>query len=160
MGGSGSKWELFPATACNRAAILPGHAAMLLTGTHSRTLDEKKRLTLPKRIREQLGDVAQLFVTPGSDASLWIGSRQELERLSEKLDQAPASDTEARVFRRLFYAQMEAVDVDRAGRILVPDRLLQHAGIQHEAVLLGVRDHLELWDAQRWQDFLSQHHTV
>jgi len=132
---------------------------MLLTGTHSRTLDEKKRLTLPKRVREQLGDATQLFVTPGSDGCLWIGSRQELERLSEKLDQAPATDAEARVFRRLFYAQMEAVDVDRAGRILVADRLLQHAGIQHEAVLLGVRDHLELWDAQRWQEFLGQHRS-
>jgi MraZ protein len=132
---------------------------MLLTGTHPRTLDEKKRLTLPKRVREQLGDVQQLFVTPGSDASLWIGSRQELERLSEKLDQAPANDAEARIFRRLFYAQMEAVDVDRAGRILIPDRLLQHAVIQHDAVLLGVCDHLELWDAQRWQEFLSQHGT-
>jgi MraZ protein len=133
---------------------------MILTGTHPRTLDDKKRLTLPKRIREQLGDATQLFVTPGSDASLWIGSRQELERLSEKLDQAPDTDAAARVFRRLFYAQMEAVDVDRSGRILVPDRLLQHAGIQHDAVLLGVRDHLELWDAKRWQEFLSQHHTV
>jgi MraZ protein len=133
---------------------------MILTGTHPRTLDDKKRLTLPKRVREQLGDAAQLFVTPGPDTCLWIGSRQELERLSEKLDQAPDTDAAARVFRRLFYAQMEAVDVDRSGRILVPDRLLQHAGIQHDAVLLGVRDHLELWDAKRWQEFLSQHHTV
>src|SRR5260370_7582652 len=113
MGGSGSKWELFPATACNRAAILPGHAAMLLTGTHSRTLDDKKRLTLPKRVREQLGDVAQLFVTPGSDACLWIGSRQELERLSEKLDQAPPTDPEPLSFPRLFYAPMKPTHLTR-----------------------------------------------
>jgi MraZ protein len=132
---------------------------MLLTGTHSRTLDEKKRLTLPRRVREQLGEVAQLFLTPGPDPCLWLWNRPELERLSERLDQTPATDAQARVFRRLFYAQMEAVDLDRAGRILIPDRLLQFAGIGHEAVLVGVRDHLELWDAKAWQDFLSQNRT-
>src|SRR5205823_6654710 len=134
-------------------------STMLLTGTHARTLDDKKRLTLPKRVREQLGDVTQLFITPGPDACLWVWTRQELERLSERLDQAPATDAESRVFRRLFYARMEGVDLDRSGRILIPDRLLQYAEIGHEAVLLGVRDHLELWDAKRWQDFLSQHRT-
>jgi MraZ protein len=130
---------------------------MLLTGTHPRTLDDKKRLALPKRVREQLGEVMQLFVTPGADQCLWIYTKDELERLSSKLDATSATDAEARVFRRLFYAQMEAVDLDRTGRILIPDRLLQFASIQHEAVLIGVRDHLELWDAQRWQAFLSEH---
>ena len=117
---------------------------MLLTGTYPRTLDEKKRLVFPKRVREQLREPERLFISPGPDQCLWLYAQEGLERLSEKLDQAPAADAEARVFRRLFYAQMEAVDVDRTGRILVPDRLLQHAGIQHEAVLLGVRDHLEM----------------
>jgi MraZ protein len=129
---------------------------MLLTGTHPRTLDEKKRLVLPKRIREQVGDVTQLFVTPGPDQSLWLYTKDELERLSAKLDQTPATDAEARVFRRLFFAQMEAVEIDRTGRILVPERLVQFAGLEHEVVLLGVRDHLELWDSQRWAAFLAQ----
>src|SRR4051795_10180122 len=120
---------------------------MLLTGTHPRTLDDKKRLTLPKRVREQLGDETQLYVTPGSDASLWIYSRTELERLAGKLDEAPATDSEARIFRRLFFAQMEEVELDRSGRILVPDRLAKFADLQHDVILLGVRDHLELWDA-------------
>ncbi len=129
---------------------------MLLTGTHPRTLDDKKRLVLPKRIREQVGDVTQLFVTPGPDQSLWIYTKDELERLSANLDQTPATDVEARVFRRLFFAQMEAVEIDRTGRILVPERLVQFAGLEHEVVLLGVRDHLELWDSQRWAAFLAQ----
>jgi MraZ protein len=132
---------------------------MLLTGTHPRTLDIKKRLTLPKRVREQLGGAAKLFITPGPDPCLWAWTRPELERLSKRLDQAPAMDAASRVFRRLFYAEMEAVELDRAGRILVPDRLLTFAGIGHEAILLGVRDHLELWDPKRWQEFLSQHRT-
>ena len=128
---------------------------MLLTGTHPRTLDDKKRMALPKRLRELLGEPATLFVTPGADRSLWIYTQAELERLAERLDQSPATDAEARVFRRLYFAQTEAVDLDRTGRILVPERLAQFAGLDREVVLLGVRDHLELWDAARWQKFID-----
>jgi MraZ protein len=127
---------------------------LLLTGTHPRALDDKKRLALPRRLREQLGEPPTLFVTPGPDQCLWLYTQDGLERLAEKLDQA--SDSEARIFRRLYFAQTESVDVDRNGRILIPDRLAQFAGLQHEVVLLGVRDHLELWDAGRWQQYLTQ----
>jgi MraZ protein len=129
---------------------------MLLTGTFPRTLDEKKRLTLPKRVRELLQDPEILYVTPGPDQSLWLFTPEGLEHLAEKLDQAPATDAEARVFRRLFFAQIEAVDVDRSGRILIPDRLVQFAGLQHEVVLAGIRDHLELWEGIRWQNHLTE----
>src|SRR5438876_26558 len=124
---------------------------MLLTGTHLRTLDQKKRLGLPRKVREQLSDPTTMFVTPGPDQCLWLYTRSGLEALAEKLDQTPATDAEARVFRRLYFAQTEAVDLDRAGRVLVPDRLAQFAGLQHEVTLIGIRDHLELWGAQRWQ---------
>jgi MraZ protein len=129
---------------------------MLLTGTHPRTLDDKKRFTLPKKVREQLGEANELFVAQGLDKCLWIYDKRALEGLAEKLDQTPATDGEARVFRRLFFAQMEAVDVDKVGRVLVPERLISFAGLQHEVVLIGVRDHLELWDAERWQQYLGE----
>jgi len=130
---------------------------MMLTGTHPRTLDDKKRMALPKRIREQLGEPETLFVTPGPDQCLWVYTQQGLERLADRLDQAPATDAEARVFRRLYFAQTEAVDLDRSGRILIPERLGQFASLQRDVVLIGVRDHLELWDAARWQEYLTQH---
>lgn len=129
---------------------------MLLTGTHSRTLDDKNRLGLPKRVREQLGEPETLYVTPGPDQCLWLYTQDGLERLAEKLDQTPATDAEARVFRRLYFAQTEAVDVDRTGRVLIPERLVQFAGLRHDVVLIGVRDHLELWEAGRWQQYLTQ----
>jgi MraZ protein len=128
---------------------------MLLTGTHPRTLDDKKRMVLPRRVREQLEDPERLFVTPGPDQCLWLYTQAGLEQLAGKLDQAPATDAEARVFRRLYFAQTEAVDIDRTGRILIPERLVQFAGLRHEVILIGVRDHLELWDAQRWQSYLA-----
>jgi MraZ protein len=132
-----------------------GNQAMLLTGTYPRTLDEKNRLALPKRFREQLGEPETLFVTPGPDQCLWLYSQRSLEQLAEKLDQAPATDAEARVFRRLYFAQTEPADLDRTGRILVSERLVQFAGLAREVVLIGVRDHLELWDAARWQQYLT-----
>src|ERR1700730_4799419 len=104
---------------------------MLLTGPHPRTLDDKKRLGLPRRIREQLGEPKTLFVTPGPDQCLWLYSQDGLEKLAEKLDQSPATDAEVRVFRRLYFAQTEAVDMDKTGRILVPGRLAAVGGAEH-----------------------------
>ncbi len=130
---------------------------MLLTGTHPRTLDDKHRLTLPKKTREQLGEVEQLFVTPGPDQCLWVFDKGGLEALSAKLDVSPATDSEARVFRRLFFAQMEEVNLDGNSRVLLPERLVQFAGLAHEVMLIGVRDHLEVWDAKKWQEYLGQH---
>jgi len=129
---------------------------MLLTGTHPRTLDDKKRLTLPKRVRELMGEPSLLFVTPGPDQSLWLFTQESLERQAEKLDQSTGGNGEMRNFRRLYFAQTEAVEVDRTGRVLVPDRLMQFARLGHEVVLLGVRDHLELWDAEHWRTFLEE----
>jgi MraZ protein len=130
---------------------------MLLTGTYPRTLDDKKRLTFPKRIRDLLGNPETLFITPGPDQSLWLYTEEGLEQLAGRLDHSPATDAEARTFRRLYFAQTEAVDVDRSGRALIPDRLMQFAGLTHEVVLIGVRDHLELWDATRWRQYLDKH---
>jgi MraZ protein len=130
---------------------------MLLTGTYPRTLDDKKRLVMPRRVREELGEAKKLYVTPGPDQCLWVYTVNGLQQLADKLDRTPATDTEARVFRRLYFAQTEAVDLDRAGRILIPERLMQFAGMQHEVVILGVQDHLEVWDAGKWKAYSEQH---
>jgi MraZ protein len=128
---------------------------MLLTGTYPRTLDEKKRLTFPKRVRDLLDNPETLYLSPGPDKSLWLYTQDGLEKLAGKLDQAPAAD--ARIFTQLYFAQTEAVDVDGSGRVLIPDRLFQFAGLGREVVMIGVRDHLELWDAARWQQYEAQH---
>jgi len=129
---------------------------VLLTGSFARTLDEKNRIGLPKRLREQLGSPNSLFVSPGADKSLWLYTSGALERLAEALDRAPATDAEARKFRRLYFAQTESVDVDRAGRILIPERLSGFGELKREVMLLGVRDHLEIWDAERWRQYLAE----
>ncbi len=130
---------------------------MVLTGTFPRTVDDKGRLALPKRIRELLKEPVTLFVSPGPDKSLCLYTEADLARLAGKLDEAPATDAEARVYRRLYFAQTEAVDIDKAGRMLVPERLAQLASLQKEVVLIGAGDHLELWDAARWASYLNEH---
>jgi MraZ protein len=129
---------------------------MLLTGTYPRTLDDKGRMALPKRVRELLAEPPILFVTPGPDQSLWIYTDAEFERHAAKLDGAPATDAEARLFRRLYFPQAEAVDLDKTGRMLIPERLAKFAGLQKEVVLIGVRDHLELWDAEKWNRYVNE----
>lgn len=130
---------------------------MLLTGTHDRTLDEKKRLALPRKVRQAMRNPKLVFVTPAPDQCLWVYTQQGLETLAARLDASPATDAEARVFRRLYFAQTESVDLDGMGRILIPDRLYQFALLEKEVVLLGVRDHLEIWDQRRWQEYLANH---
>jgi MraZ protein len=132
-----------------------GAQTMLLTGTYPRTVDEKGRLTLPKRVRELLSEPTLLYVTPGQDQSLSLYTEAELERLAGRLDEAPATDAEARVFRRLFFAQTEAVDLDKMGRLLIPERLAKFALLQKDVVLVGIRDHLQLWDAAKWTSFVN-----
>ena len=132
-------------------------AIVLLTGTHCRTLDDKKRLTLPKKVREMLGEPTALYMAPGLDRCRWVHTEAELERLAARLDERPATDTDARLFRRLYFGQTELVELDKAGRILIPERLAQGAGLGHEVVLLGVRDHLEIWDAAHWEDYRALH---
>jgi MraZ protein len=125
---------------------------MLLTGRYPRTLDEKNRLMLPRRTREQLGQVSRLYLTPGQDRCLWLFRQEELEQLAAKLDEGPAT-----VFRRLFFSRTEDAPVDRHGRILISDRLAHQAGLGKEVFLLGVQDHLEVWDAGRWEEYVAEH---
>ena len=129
---------------------------MLLTGTHERTLDDKKRLALPRKVRDVMQNPDMVFVTPGPDKCLWLYTQSGLEALAERMDAVPATDGEGRVFRRLYFAQTESVEIDKAGRMLIPERLAQFASLDREVVLIGVRDHLELWDFSRWKQYLVE----
>src|SRR5262249_37187186 len=112
----------------------------------------------PEPLR-QLGEhrLRHLFVLPGPDRSLWLYSAGGLERLLEQLDRSPGSPSQVRRARRLSFAQAEECAVDRSGRVSLPERLVQFAGLRQEMVLVGVGDHLELWDALHWQQYLQRH---
>lgn len=128
---------------------------MLLTGTYTRTLDEKYRLAIPKRWRELLSEWVKraFFVAPGTDGSLAIYTEQAFSRLAERLEKSSPTQQDVRAFSRLFYAQAQSVELDLQGRIRIPMELAKLAGLVREAVLLGVHDHMELWDRQRWEAY-------
>ncbi len=129
---------------------------MLLTGTFARSLDEKQRVAIPKRLRDALGaGAAVLYVTPGNDGSLSIYTEEQLSHLAERLAASSPAQQEVRAFGRLFYAQAERVELDSQGRIRIPPDLVRAAGLERDVVLLGVQNHLELWDKVRWETYLA-----
>lgn len=127
---------------------------MPLTGTYMRTLDDKRRIAVPKRLRDEFGevDLKVLFVAPGTDHSLVIYSKAGFEALAQRLAEKPGQQN----YLRLFYSSAEQADVDGQGRIRIPDRLADHARLSRDAYLLGVQDHLELWDKESWDQFSSK----
>jgi MraZ protein len=133
---------------------------MLLTGTFQRAIDEKQRIAIPKPFREALGsDVQVLFVTPGTDGSLALYTEAVLAQLAERLAAASPNGQDVRAFGRLFYARTQAVELDRQGRVRIPPELAQLADLSSEAVLVGVQDHLELWDRTRWEAYVAEQQT-
>ncbi len=130
---------------------------MLFTGTYLRTLDDKQRLALPKRLRDALGQSPNipLYLAPGTDGSLALYTEDGFSRLGQQLAQGSPVGPDLRAFSRLFYAQAQSVEVDSQGRIRIPSELAELARLGKEIVLLGVRDHMELWDKTRWDEYLN-----
>lgn len=135
--------------------------AVLLTGTYVRALDEKQRFSIPKPLRDAMAPLVNdiLFIAPGTDGSLALYSEQALSQLAEQLAKDSPTGQDVRAFSRLFYAQAQRVEVDRQGRVRVPAELARLADIEREIVLLGVGDHLEVWNRSRWEAYLAEKQT-
>jgi MraZ protein len=143
--------SLRPRTAPARTrAVLP------LTGTFPCNLDDRKVMTLPRAIRDQLAGCDTVLVSPGPDKCLWLTDQAHLERLAQRLEQSPAREADVRVFKRLYFAQTEKAPLNGEGRVAISDRLAQFAGLHQEVVLVGIDDHFELWDAARWRHYTQE----
>jgi MraZ protein len=132
---------------------------MALTGTYQRALDEKQRLAIPKRLRDALGDadLKELYVAPEVDHALALFSPLTFERRAQRLEEASSGRAEVRNYLRLYYSQAERVELDGQGRIRLPERLVRFGRLRQEVVLLGVHDHVEIWDRGLWERFLGDH---
>ena len=130
---------------------------MLLTGTFPRVIDEKQRIAIPKRLRDafKTDDGPEvLFLAPGTDESLLIYTEASFSRLADQLAASSPTGQDVRAFSRLFFSQAERLELDRQGRMRVPAELVRHASLDKDAVLVGVRDHLELWDQSKWDAYV------
>ena len=135
---------------------------MFLTGTYPRSLDEKQRFTLPKTLRDVLEKSGGLvlYMAPGTDGSLVVYTEESFGQLGQQLAQGPPTAQGTRAFSRLFYAQAQRVEPDRQGRVRIPSELCTLALSSRDITLIGVRDHLEIWDPLRWQAYLGEKQPV
>ena len=129
---------------------------MLLTGTYVRTLDEKGRFSVPKRLRDALPN-GVIYVAPGTDGSLSLYPEPTFSELAQTLQQGSPAGQDVRAFSRLFYAQSDRLELDAQGRVRVPPELGRLGRLEavNEVVLIGVGDHLEVWNRFAWEDYLS-----
>jgi MraZ protein len=95
-------------------------------------------------------------MAPGTDGSLVVYTEQSFTQLGEHLGQGSPTAQEVRAFGRLFYAQAHRVEMDRHGRLRIPADLVDLSRVGKEIVLIGVRDHLEIWDRAAWEKYLTQ----
>jgi MraZ protein len=122
----------------------------MLLGEHEHALDEKNRLTLPARLRDQLGD--RVVVTRGLDGCLYVYAAAEWSKLADRVGTLDPLSSEARTMQRFFFASAMDAELDKQGRIVIPASLLESAGIGREVTVAGIYDHLEVWDRAAWRD--------
>ncbi len=126
----------------------------MLMGEFEHSIDTKGRLIVPSKLREQLGE--KFVVTRGLDGCLFGYPLTEWEKLEEKLDQMPLAKKDARSFVRFFYSAATECEIDKQGRINIPNTLRKHANLEKNCVIIGVSTRIEIWDKQHWSDFAEE----
>ncbi len=123
----------------------------MFTGEYKHSLDPKNRVSIPSKFREDIGD--SVFVTRGLDQCLFVFSGDEWEKFSEGLSALPISNKDARKFARTFLSGAVECSLDKQGRILIPQFLKKHASIEKEVYVNGAGSRMEIWDAERWEEY-------
>jgi MraZ protein len=122
----------------------------MFLGRFNHNIDDKGRLTIPARFRDQLV-VEGAYLMLGLDRNLMVLPPEAFEALSQRVNSLNLTDPNARMLRRLFYSTADRVEVDRVGRILLPQFLRESIGLQSAAVIVGNGDHFEIWAPENWQ---------
>ncbi len=122
-------------------------------GTYEPRLDEKGRLILPAKYRDQLAN--GLVVTRGQEHCLYVFPMGEFENILERLRQAPMTSKEARTYTRVFLSGANDQIPDKQGRITIPAALREYAGLNRELAVIGSGSHVEIWDMDAWTSFLN-----
>jgi len=123
-------------------------------GEYEHALDDKSRLIMPSKFRVGIGD--PFILTRGLDGCLFAYPLATWESIAGQLDALPFTSAAPRGFSRLFFSGAVECSLDRQGRFLVPSGLRRYAGLERDAVVIGVSNRLEIWSQQRWQDFCAQ----
>lgn len=126
----------------------------MFLGTHTPRLDDKGRLILPAKFREELS--AGLVLTKGQERCLYVFPLSEFGRITELLRTAPVTAKTVRDYSRVFFASASDEEPDKQGRITIPPGLREYAGLDRDCVVIGANTRLEIWDATAWANYLDQ----
>lgn len=122
-------------------------------GEYQHSVDQKGRVIIPAKFREGLGD--KFILTKGLENCLFAYSKEEWTTLETKLKALPFTDKNVRTFVRFFFAGATECEMDKQGRILVPQNLREYAGLEKDIFVIGVSTRVEIWDKTRWEEYIS-----
>ena len=126
----------------------------MFLGTYAPHLDEKGRLILPAKFREQLAP--GIVLTRGQERCLYAFPTREFEEMHNQLRQAPVTSKQARDYLRVFLSGATDEVPDKQGRITIPANLRQYAGLDRELAVIGAGTRIEVWDALHWETYLAE----
>lgn len=126
----------------------------MFIGEYHYLIDDKARVAVPVKFRPSL--IKGAVVTRGIDACLFLYSKKEWDVLAHKLAQLPLSQSKTRAFSRLMLAGAMDVELDKQGRIILPDYLRKYAGINRKVVIAGLYNRLEVWDEVKWEEYKTK----
>ena len=132
-----------------RSAYLAKVERMFL-GQFEHSIDEKGRMTIPARFREELGEVA--YITRAFDQNLTVMPETVFEPLADRLNELSVTDPEVRLLQNLIFSNAARIEFDRSGRILIPQYLREGAGLQNAAVVVGQGKRFEIWSPDLWAE--------
>ncbi len=121
-------------------------------GEYSHTIDAKGRLIIPAKFREELGD--SFVVSRGFDGCLNAYDPDSWMKIKEELSSLPQFKKDARDIIRFFLSGAVEAEIDKQGRILIPAKLREHAGLKKDVILVGVGSKVEIWDSERWDNIV------
>ena len=126
----------------------------MFTGEYRHSLDVKKRLIIPSRIREEVGN--SIVITRGLDGCLFGYQLSVWQKMLEKLNSLPFTKKDARNFTRFMTSGAITLEFDKQGRSIIPSYLLDYADISKEVVVVGVVNRIEIWDLNKWESFMQE----
>ena len=122
-------------------------------GNYSHSLDEKGRLVIPKKMREELGN--KIFIMKGFDGALAIYQLSAYDKVMEELQKYSFNKKENRDYLRLKLASIVDLDVDELGRVQLPTAVVNKYHINKDVIVLGAGDHIEVWDKARYEEYMT-----
>jgi MraZ protein len=126
----------------------------MIFGTYTPRLDDKGRLFLPAKFRDELSE--GLVVTRGQERCLYVWSMEEFGKLTERLREAPVTSKAARDYVRMFFAGASDETPDKQGRITIPPMLREYASLSKDCIVIGAMNRIEIWDAASWQAYSDE----